>query len=283
MKKLTLFTLLVSVLATFGATTAMAGKQSICHIPPGNPANFHTITVSDNAADKHIEKHGDLIGSCFANCDSICDDENACTQDVVSDETQCICQPTPGPLVNCDDSNVCTSDSCIPSGMLAGCSYDAGAMDNVVCDDGDEDTTGDMCTDGVCEGEALSSCPCWTADELALIGDGVVDGVANTSTYCWERTDTNVGQVNVIDNIVQFETYDQAVVYNRTTDTDGGHGLYQGCTYRVVREGMYVVDRSFVVGDGTLTPEGQAACLSELTSVYDAVLGPDCWPDGDGL
>ncbi len=39
-------------------------KVLICHIPPGNPENAHTICVSANAVDTHQEHHGDLIGPC---------------------------------------------------------------------------------------------------------------------------------------------------------------------------------------------------------------------------
>lgn len=38
-------------------------KVSICHIPPGNPYNFHTITISSSAVDAHLD-HGDVIGEC---------------------------------------------------------------------------------------------------------------------------------------------------------------------------------------------------------------------------
>ena len=39
------------------------GKVTICHIPPGNPANAHTIRVSHNAVRAHL-KHGDKLGPC---------------------------------------------------------------------------------------------------------------------------------------------------------------------------------------------------------------------------
>jgi len=38
-------------------------KVVICHIPPGNPANAHTIEVSENAVDAHMA-HGDVLGPC---------------------------------------------------------------------------------------------------------------------------------------------------------------------------------------------------------------------------
>jgi hypothetical protein len=41
-------------------------KVLICHIPPGNPANSHTICVSTNAVQAHADHHGDLEGACAA-------------------------------------------------------------------------------------------------------------------------------------------------------------------------------------------------------------------------
>jgi hypothetical protein len=39
-------------------------KVTICHIPPGNPDNAHTITISENAWKAHHENHGDYMGEC---------------------------------------------------------------------------------------------------------------------------------------------------------------------------------------------------------------------------
>lgn len=38
-------------------------KVTVCHIPPGNPANAHTITVGAPAVKAHL-KHGDTLGAC---------------------------------------------------------------------------------------------------------------------------------------------------------------------------------------------------------------------------
>ena len=38
-------------------------KINLCHIPPGNPHNFHTILVSKNAMQAHLD-HGDFVGEC---------------------------------------------------------------------------------------------------------------------------------------------------------------------------------------------------------------------------
>jgi hypothetical protein len=38
---------------------------TLCHIPPGNPANAHTITVGSNRAVwAHLNNHGDYLGAC---------------------------------------------------------------------------------------------------------------------------------------------------------------------------------------------------------------------------
>jgi hypothetical protein len=39
-------------------------KTTICHIPPGNPANEHTICVGNAAVPAHVENHHDTIGVC---------------------------------------------------------------------------------------------------------------------------------------------------------------------------------------------------------------------------
>jgi len=66
MKKSSAVVKLVAVLAISGATMAFGahlGKVDVCHIPPGNPANAHTINVSENAVPAHLA-HGDTLGPC---------------------------------------------------------------------------------------------------------------------------------------------------------------------------------------------------------------------------
>ena len=38
-------------------------KTTVCHIPPGNPANAHTICVGNAAVPAHLD-HGDFLGTC---------------------------------------------------------------------------------------------------------------------------------------------------------------------------------------------------------------------------
>jgi len=47
-----------------GQMTCRPGKVLVCHIPPGNPANAHTICVGEPAADPHVQLHGDTLGAC---------------------------------------------------------------------------------------------------------------------------------------------------------------------------------------------------------------------------
>ena len=44
--------------------SAVNEKVTICHIPPGNPANAHSITISVSALQTHLDQHGDSIGEC---------------------------------------------------------------------------------------------------------------------------------------------------------------------------------------------------------------------------
>ena len=40
------------------------GKVTICHIPPGDPSDFETLEVSQNALPAHLA-HGDTLGPCL--------------------------------------------------------------------------------------------------------------------------------------------------------------------------------------------------------------------------
>ncbi len=45
------------------AAMAQGAKVDVCHIPPGNPDNAHTITISEDALSAHLD-HGDHVGAC---------------------------------------------------------------------------------------------------------------------------------------------------------------------------------------------------------------------------
>lgn len=66
MKKGLLF--LGCVVGMLGMTSfTLDPKVKICHIPPGNPSNMHTIEVSQSAVAAHLA-HGDFVGG---GCESI--------------------------------------------------------------------------------------------------------------------------------------------------------------------------------------------------------------------
>ena len=61
-----LFALAAVATALLVGTIAARNEQvTICHIPPGNPSNAHTITVSESAVPAH-QAHGDTLGPCPA-------------------------------------------------------------------------------------------------------------------------------------------------------------------------------------------------------------------------
>ncbi|HYR23448.1 MAG TPA: hypothetical protein VEP30_11070 [Chthoniobacterales bacterium] len=77
--------LLACVLFSFGLWTAKADKPTptatpdfngtndpnkctICHVPPGNPPNAHTLTIGCSAVQAHLRNHpGDCLGPCPCN------------------------------------------------------------------------------------------------------------------------------------------------------------------------------------------------------------------------
>lgn len=181
MKK-TCLMMLVIALALACAAPALAGgsnKVDVCHLPPGNPFNWHTITISEKALPAHLA-HGDLEGSCLENCEALCDDGDACTQDVQADAEECVCWPAaPRPPVDCDDGNPCTQDSC---DAIDGCLYDTEILNGTPCDDGDPGTSDDQCNSGVCSGTAPLQIEVNFSAQLVDVRDGFKDGTA-TGTF----------------------------------------------------------------------------------------------------
>ncbi len=164
---LAVFTGVLVFLITFAAPLTHAGpkvKVDVCHIPPGNPDNFHTIKINENAVPAHLA-HGDVLGVCEDVGPLICNDDNMCTVDDFNPGTLicqidvpldcddndpattdscasasgCINTPIP-PEIFCDDSNPCTIDEYIGGSSPLVCLN----ANPVICDDGD-DTTRDTC------------------------------------------------------------------------------------------------------------------------------------------
>jgi hypothetical protein len=106
---------------------ADAKKTTICHIPPGNPANAHTICVGNSAVPHHVANHGDTVGPCQA-------------------ETMCPTPPPPPPPPSCKAGDDCGAgghggqpDATCPNGQAvcgadpAQCPADFGSCTNGCC------------------------------------------------------------------------------------------------------------------------------------------------------
>lgn len=57
------------------------GKITICHVPPGNPANAHTIVVGEPAWKGHLKHPGDYLGPCGGQPDAGVPPTDGGTQD----------------------------------------------------------------------------------------------------------------------------------------------------------------------------------------------------------
>lgn len=110
-------------------------------LPPDSPIQ---------CAPGHRSCEGTLLRTCANDGSGYvstvdCDDHNACTTGDGCEGTSC--KPTE-PL-DCDDHDQCTTDWCDPS---SGCTHTP--LDQVPCDDQDPCTEGDMCSSGICLGNA---------------------------------------------------------------------------------------------------------------------------------
>jgi hypothetical protein len=150
-------------LLTNSASAGPAPKIQICHVPPGNPANWHTITISEKALKAHL-KHGDLPGACGEHCETLCDDANACTVDACDGSESCVYEP-----VDCTDGNICTADACNPA---TGCEYVAlegdvcPVDDDLPCTQDTGQCLADDLTIALCEPDMVPGC-CMIDDECA--------------------------------------------------------------------------------------------------------------------
>ena len=109
-------------------------KVDICHIPPGNPSNFRTINVSENAVQDHLD-HGDLLGPCSENCGTLCRTSGDMCEIHDCEDKRCLGFV----MMECDYGHDCTDDQCNPETGF--CEY---TPDNAKCDDEIECTT-DVC------------------------------------------------------------------------------------------------------------------------------------------
>lgn len=161
------------------------GKVTICHRPPGNPANAHTLSIGRSALKAHL-KHGDTVGACPAPCGeefepcqmdgdccsgacqdgacvaacgvsgNACETGADCCSGVCTDTTKtCADQCTVGPELHgpacdrdldcCEGQGVCIIGLCYPENV--GCSMPGQACNP---DEGAFCCFDDACVDGAC-------------------------------------------------------------------------------------------------------------------------------------
>jgi hypothetical protein len=187
-------------------TVATAGtpKVEVCHFPPGNPDNFHTITISENALSAHLA-HDDLTGACNALCADICDDQDACTVDDTGDCEQNGCPVARDP-VDCSDSLNCTTDGCDSANGCSNDPVECTPLDLCHVSECAEPEGTCMETPVVCgDGEACNpdNGQCESAVECPCLGLVSTDGVVWDSSF---RVDAcNLFGTSGLPNLKQFE------------------------------------------------------------------------------
>jgi hypothetical protein len=163
-----------------GSSPDRGNKVTICHIPPGNPAAAHTITVGASAVKAHLA-HGDTLGACGGGGGGTCSSNDPC-QVVSSDPRTGQCTTTPAPDgTACNDNNACTQRDTCQAGRCVGsapvtctsnnpcqaggtCDPNTGACttqpasNGTACDDGNACTQGDTCQNGACTAGTPVTC-----------------------------------------------------------------------------------------------------------------------------
>jgi len=156
-----------------GVSAHAAEKICICHIPPGNPDNAHTICIGAPAVRAHL-RHGDTMGECTVRCGGeagdTCAADEFCRRDAgvcdLSAEGECVaipasCDDPADPVCGCD--GITYDNACLAA--AAGATIDhEGACEGVGVACGGESgaTCGDgtFCKreDGACSADAPGVC-----------------------------------------------------------------------------------------------------------------------------
>jgi hypothetical protein len=160
-------------------------KTFVCHIPPGNPANAHTIHVGNPAVDAHLA-HGDSLGQC---------------DQVLVADTGTACQKRHGWLVRRKIQNIVVREG--DSWKVTVCHLPPGNTDNghaisvgasAVQAHLDHGDVLGACDDGYAGASALAKDKCIETDG----GDtGTTGGDTGTGTTGGGSTDTGTTVIDV--------------------------------------------------------------------------------------
>ncbi|MDC0358127.1 HYR domain-containing protein [Oligoflexia bacterium] len=129
-------------------------KTVICHLPPGNPENAHTLEIGAAAVDAHLA-HGDHLGECKPNDDDD-DDDSDDDDDEDNKDKSVICHLPPGNTDNPQTLEV--AESAVKAHLKHGdylgeCKSDDDGDDDDDSDDDDSDDDDD--DSGSCAKEKL--------------------------------------------------------------------------------------------------------------------------------
>jgi len=130
--------------------TAEAGqtKVCICHRPPGNPDNAHTICIGAPAVRAHL-RHGDTVGECPVRCDG----NDDCGANQYCKKTDDVCAE--------DATGICTNrPAACPAVIEPVCGCDGTTYDNACAANaaGVNVASEGACAGGACGGEAGGTC-----------------------------------------------------------------------------------------------------------------------------
>jgi len=115
-------------------------KTLLCHVPPGDPANTHTICIDNSAVAAHLGNHaGDHIGCCDVCGDGVCDGS--------AGESCGTCPSDCGTCAGCCQVGTSHCFVCDPTTANPGCVDDSGAEQPCV-PDGVCETTSGPCSGG---------------------------------------------------------------------------------------------------------------------------------------
>lgn len=169
-------------------------KVKVCHIPPGNPAAAHTITVSEAAVPAHLA-HGDVLGSCG------CDDDDDDGDDDDDDDDGGGSGPSGGgdPVcaadgAACSAGGDCCSGKCGGSGICTSTCNPISDGIGSECSPSMDCCSGAACIQGLCytgftcklEGTACNSDPesgDWCCFGAVCIDDGSGAGTGTCQNW----------------------------------------------------------------------------------------------------
>jgi len=107
----------IAAIACLLSSAAMAkpAKVDVCHVPPGNPDNAHSISVSVNAVQAHLD-HGDVVCCQGEACTAggVCTSPGGCFACSCGDTCENLCPPPPVP---CGPIDCCAGETCVQDGV----------------------------------------------------------------------------------------------------------------------------------------------------------------------